>query len=78
VKYGIRPEHIDIQDSLIAGEVVVVEPMGAQTELLLKVQDQPLTVITHGRSSARPGERLRLAPQPQHAHLFDAATGKRL
>jgi hypothetical protein len=46
--------------------VVVVEPMGAETELLVKLQDQALTVMTHGRSSAR------------HAHLFDAATGQRL
>src|SRR5687768_2211516 len=28
VKYGIRPEHIDLANSDIAAEVVVVEPMG--------------------------------------------------
>ena len=78
VKYGIRPEHIQLEDALIRAEVVVVEPMGAETELLVKVQDHTLTVTTHGRSSARPGERVRLAPQPQHAHIFDAASGQRL
>ncbi len=78
VKYGIRPEHIDLAQSEIAAEVVVVEPMGAETELLVKVQDQTLTVTTHGRSSAGPGERVFLAPQPQHAHLFDSATGERV
>src|SRR5438067_122727 len=39
VKYGIRPEHIDFGNSDIPAEVVVVEPMGAETELLVKVQD---------------------------------------
>jgi multiple sugar transport system ATP-binding protein len=78
VTYGIRPEHIDFGHSDIPAEVVVVEPMGAETELLVKVQGQTLTLVTHGRSSAGPGERLFLAPQAQHAHLFDAATGQRL
>ena len=78
VKYGIRPEHIDFGNSDIPAEVVVVEPMGAETEFLVKVQNQTLTLVTHGRSNAGPGERLFLAPQAQHAHLFDAATGQRL
>jgi multiple sugar transport system ATP-binding protein len=75
VKYGIRPEHIDLGGAGIPAEVVVVEPMGAETEILVKVQSQTLTLVTHGRSSAGPGERVFLAPQAQHAHLFDAATG---
>jgi multiple sugar transport system ATP-binding protein len=78
VKYGIRPEHIELAGSTIPASVVVVEPMGAETELLLKVQDQSFTVTTHGRSSVGPGERVFLAPQAPNAHLFDAATGRRL
>ena len=78
VKYGIRPEHIDLGGAGIPAEVVVVEPMGAETEILVKVQSQTLTLVTHGRSSAGPGERVFLAPQAQHAHLFDSATGQRL
>jgi len=78
VRYGIRPEHIDLGGAGIPAEVVVVEPMGAETEILVKVQSQTLTLVTHGRSSAGPGERLFLAPQAQHAHLFDSATGQRV
>jgi multiple sugar transport system ATP-binding protein len=78
VTYGIRPEHIELAAAGIASEVVVVEPMGAETELLVRVENQTLTLITHGRSSAGPGERVFLAPQAQHAHLFDAATGQRV
>jgi multiple sugar transport system ATP-binding protein len=78
VKYGIRPEHIDFGNADIPAEVVVVEPMGAETELLLKVQDQTLTLVTHGRSRVGPGERVYLAPQSQHVHLFDASTGQRV
>ena len=67
-----------LADAGIAAEVVVVEPMGAQTELLVKVQDQVLTIMTTGRSSAGPGERVFLRPRALHAHLFDSATGERL
>jgi multiple sugar transport system ATP-binding protein len=78
VMYGIRPEHLQSGGVGIPAEVRIVEPMGAQTELRVKVQDQSLTVTMHGRSRAGPGDRVLLAPQAAHAHLFDAATGKRL
>jgi multiple sugar transport system ATP-binding protein len=78
VKYGIRPEHLELAASGVPAEVVVVEPMGAETELLLKVENQTITVTTHGRSSIGPGERAFLAPRLEHVHLFDAATGARL
>ncbi len=78
VKYGIRPEHLELSGSGVAAEVLVVEPMGAETEFLVKVQDQSFTVVTHGRAGNGPGDRIYLAPQAQHAHLFDAASGERL
>jgi multiple sugar transport system ATP-binding protein len=78
VKYGVRPEHLEPASSGIAAEVVVVEPMGAETELLVKIGDTPLTVMTRGRSNAGPGERIFLAPQASQVHLFDAATGLRI
>jgi multiple sugar transport system ATP-binding protein len=78
VKYGIRPEHLEPASSGIAAEVIVVEPMGAETELLVKIAETPLTVMTRGRSNAGPGERILLAPQAGHAHLFDAASGERI
>ena len=78
VKYGIRPEHLEPAPSGIPAEVVVVEPMGAETEILAKAGDATLTVMTRGRSSARPGERIFLAPQGAHVHLFDTASGLRI
>ena len=78
VKYGIRPEHIALEGGGILAEVVVVEPMGAEAELVVKVGETPFTVLAHGRSSAKPGDRISLKPDGQCAHVFDAATGKRL
>jgi multiple sugar transport system ATP-binding protein len=78
VAYGIRPEHLSLAPQGIAATIEVVEPMGAETEILAKVQDKTFTVMTHGRASVGPGERVYLAPQAAHAHLFDAATGRRI
>jgi multiple sugar transport system ATP-binding protein len=78
VKYGIRPVHFDLGAGGIAAEVVVVEPMGAETELLVKVGGASLTVTTHGRAAVRPGQQISLAPQREHAHLFDGESGRRI
>jgi len=78
VKYGIRPEHLALHSQGIAGEIEVVEPMGAETEILVKVGGQTFTVMTHGRATVGPGERVFLAPQAAQAHLFDAASGRRI
>src|SRR5262245_23318543 len=45
VKYGIRPVHFDLGSGIDA-EVVVVEPMGAETELVVKIGGQSLIVVT--------------------------------
>jgi multiple sugar transport system ATP-binding protein len=78
VAYGIRPEHLTLKEGGITAQIEVVEPMGAETEILVKVGGQNLTMMTHGRSSVGPGERVFLAPQPSQVHLFDAASGRRI
>jgi hypothetical protein len=50
---------------------------GRATEILVKVQDQALTLVMHKRSDAQPGSRVHLRSQAEHAHLFDAATAAR-
>jgi multiple sugar transport system ATP-binding protein len=78
VRYGIRPEHLEPGSAGIPAQVVVVEPMGAETEIVARVGEVPLTVMMRGRSRAGPGERIFLAPEAAHAHLFDAASGERI
>jgi multiple sugar transport system ATP-binding protein len=78
VRYGIRPEHLTIGAQGIPAEIEVVEPMGAETELLVKLHGQSFTVMTHGRASYGPGERVFIAPQAAYAHVFDAASGRRI
>jgi multiple sugar transport system ATP-binding protein len=77
VALGIRPEHLSLggADAPVQAEVVVVEPTGAETELLVKAGSSPLTVVLPGRTGAQPGERIGLQVDPQQLHLFDRQSG---
>ena len=66
----------------IPARVIVVEPTGAETELLLEAGPesaaQKLTLVMHGRTNARPGETVHLRIDPAKAHVFDGQSGQRL
>jgi multiple sugar transport system ATP-binding protein len=78
VSYGIRPGDLSLADAGIAAKVFVVEPTGAETELLLQVGDAQLTLVMHGRTAARPDDTVHLSVVAAHAHVFDRASGRRL
>ena len=87
VLYGARPEHFTLQpgpghDALgapgLPADVVVVEPTGSETQVMLRLGGQSVMAAFRERIDARPGERLPLWPVAAQAHLFDAAGGQRL
>lgn len=78
VHYGIRPTDLSLAAQGVAAQVVVVEPTGAETELLVKVGDAQLVVVVHDRTDVRPGDTVHLAVQATKAHVFDARSGQRL
>ena len=79
VVYGTRPEHIELDQhgDGVATEVVVVEPTGADTQVFSKLAGIELATVFRDRHDFRPGEMIRLRPDPARAHLFDAGTGVR-
>jgi multiple sugar transport system ATP-binding protein len=78
VSYGIRPGDLELAPSGIAASVVVVEPTGAETELLLEVGGERLTLVMHGRTNAQPGDTVHLAVDAAKVHVFDGQSGQRL
>ncbi|MDP3085527.1 MAG: sn-glycerol-3-phosphate ABC transporter ATP-binding protein UgpC [Rubrivivax sp.] len=78
VHYGIRPGDLQLAGAGIPATVVVVEPTGAETELLLQVGDAQLTLVLHGRTDARPDDTVHLALAADKAHVFDSRSGQRL
>jgi multiple sugar transport system ATP-binding protein len=75
---GMRPEHIHITDDGIPVEVVVVEPTGSETQVVVKAGAQEMICLFRERVSAKPGETIRVAPDRSLVHLFDSESGKRL
>ena len=83
VNIGLRPEHL--QDSGASSEatslkVDVVEHLGADTLLhgTFGHSHSRLTVRLEGIRTVNQGEVLPLRIEPEHIHVFDADTGKRL
>jgi multiple sugar transport system ATP-binding protein len=80
VNYGVRPGDISVSTSGggIPAKVIVVEPTGAETELLLEVGKAQLVVVLHGRTAVQPDDIVSLDIPAGKAHVFDGATGNRL
>jgi multiple sugar transport system ATP-binding protein len=80
VLYGIRPEHLSLGDPAdgLPCEVVVVEPTGADTQVVCRIGGQDLIAVLRDRVACRAGDRVGLRPDASRAHLFDAGSGARL
>lgn len=69
---------MDSPERGIPAKVVMVEPTGAETELVLEVGGEQLIVVLHGRTAVQPDEQVGLVIDGSKAHLFDDGSGKRL
>jgi len=75
---GIRPEHFSLADDGAAAEIQVIEPTGSEIQVVAKLGDEEVIAVFRERHAFKPGEKIRLKPDPRFVHLFDAGTGKRL
>jgi multiple sugar transport system ATP-binding protein len=78
VIYGIRPEHFALADDGVEAEVHVVEPTGSELQVVAKLGGDEIIAVFRERHEFKPGQKIRLRPDPRLAHLFDETTGERL
>ncbi|MBS0249050.1 MAG: sn-glycerol-3-phosphate ABC transporter ATP-binding protein UgpC [Proteobacteria bacterium] len=76
--YGIRPENFTLADDGAEAEIIVVEPTGSETQVFANLGGEEVVAVFRERHQFKPGEKIRLKPDPKLVHLFDASTGKRL
>jgi len=76
--YGVRPEHFSLSDDGVDAVVQVVEPTGSELQVVAKVGGNEIIAVFRERHQFKPGDKIRLKPDPRLIHLFDEATGKRL
>ncbi|MDV6373891.1 ABC transporter ATP-binding protein [Deinococcus arenicola] len=82
VLMGIRPEHLGligltetpIGTNVLHGKVVVVEPLGAQTDLIVEIAGQDVTVKVEGQALVQPGDSIELVVDQTRLHAFDTTT----
>ena len=77
---GIRPEHFALTEASAAvnGEVVVVEPTGADTQVVCRMGVTDIVAMVRERVDCRPGQRVGLTSEAARVHVFDATSGVRL
>jgi multiple sugar transport system ATP-binding protein len=76
--YGVRPEHFSLSDDGAEAEVQVIEPTGSELQVVARLGGEEITAVFRERHQFKPGEKIRLKPDPRLVHLFDEETGKRL
>ena len=82
VVMGIRPEHLGLRgmsnlpegSNVVQGRVVVVEPLGAQTDFIVEIAGQTVTVKVDGQARIQPGDNVELLIDQRRLHAFDLET----
>ena len=84
VTLGIRPESVHDEEMYLSNastgiidcNVEITEMMGAETFLYLECENIPITARVSPRTTARPGDQIKVALDPNKIHLFDKETEK--
>ncbi len=76
--YGLRPESLGFGGTGLPGTVSMLEPTGPETYALVDTPVGLLTARVPGKVRQHVGEPVFLHWSPADAHLFDAATEKRV
>jgi multiple sugar transport system ATP-binding protein len=76
--YGVRPEHFTLADDGADATIQVVEPTGSEIQIIARMGGTDITAAFRERHPFKPGDKIRLKPDPRLVHLFDADTGQRL
>jgi multiple sugar transport system ATP-binding protein len=81
--FGIRPENIRLarghdDDVPVASEVALIEPLGAETLVTLRIGASEMIAKFPAAFRLAPGAPLTVFLHPGHMHLFDSQTGAAL
>jgi multiple sugar transport system ATP-binding protein len=84
IKFGIRPEHVQLNEALgegksgIVATVSLVEIMGDESIVTLAHGSDTIRAKVRGFCSFRHGDKVSINVEPDKLHLFDAETAERI
>lgn len=76
--YGVRPEHFKLAEGGVAAEVVLVEPMGSETQVTMLIGQTSVVGVFRERVALKAGETIGIQPDLLCIHLFASEGGQRL
>jgi multiple sugar transport system ATP-binding protein len=83
--FGLRPEHVGSPSAeaqshpqTIAADIEVIEPMGSETYLYMKVGDAGFIARVDPHRACSVGDKIDLAVMMDKAHLFNPETTERI
>jgi multiple sugar transport system ATP-binding protein len=76
--FGIRPEHLLLDPAGVPAEVLLVEPMGAETQVTMTLGGTKIIGVFRERVVLSPGRIIHVQPELLNVHLFADIDGKRL
>ncbi len=80
--YGIRPEHFRLNDhaghASVPAEIVLIEPMGPETQVTMRLGDTQVTGVFRERINGAPGDVIHVSPDLGAIHLFSKEGSTRL
>ncbi|MND39881.1 sn-glycerol-3-phosphate import ATP-binding protein UgpC [compost metagenome] len=76
--YGIRPEHFSLDASGVPAEIMLVEPLGSETQVTMKLGGSRVLGVFRERIGQAVGDEIRVSPALDGIHLFSDENGDRL
>ncbi|MET3599813.1 ABC transporter ATP-binding protein [Martelella mangrovi] len=70
--YGVRPEHLQLDDDGVDMTVTVVEPIGSEVQIHGRIGDFSVVAVLKDRVMPDPGSTIRVGPKLEAVHIFDA------
>lgn len=76
---GVRPENVELSaDGQFSGRVALIEPLGVETIIHIRIGGQILVSIVPGVTTLRINEEVRFDIAANHLHFFERGNGVRL
>lgn len=76
--YGIRPEHFLLDAGGVPAEIMLVEPLGSETQVTMKLGDSKVLGVFRERIGQAVGDSIMISPTLNGVHLFSSEDGARL
>jgi len=78
VVFGVRPEALGVGEGGTPATIVVTEPTGADTHVVVTIGGREVTAVLKERLTLDPGTTIPLRLDAGAGHFFDPETGRNL